>query len=57
MTSTGYGDYVPITVHGRILAVLLMFGGLAIVGVATATIISYLTERIAARTGTSTSSK
>jgi voltage-gated potassium channel len=54
MTSVGYGDYVPITIHGRILAVLLMFGGLAIIGVATATIISYLTERIALRTGAGT---
>ncbi|WP_291056794.1 potassium channel family protein [Herbiconiux sp.] len=46
MTTVGYGDYVPVTVLGRILAVILMFGGVAIVGVATATIVSYLGERI-----------
>lgn len=46
MTTVGYGDYVPVTVLGRVLAVILMFGGVAIVGVATATIVSYLGERI-----------
>ncbi|WP_440710194.1 potassium channel family protein [Herbiconiux sp. YIM B11900] len=46
MTTVGYGDYVPVTVLGRVLAVVLMFGGVAIVGVATATIVSYLGERI-----------
>jgi len=46
MTTTGYGDYVPVTVLGRVLAVILMFGGISIVGVSTATIVSYLNERI-----------
>ena len=46
MTTVGYGDYVPVTVLGRVLAVILMFGGVAIVGVATATIVSYLNERM-----------
>lgn len=46
MTTVGYGDYVPVTILGRTLAVILMFGGVAIVGVATATIVSYLNDRI-----------
>jgi voltage-gated potassium channel len=45
MATVGYGDYYPVTVPGRILAVLLMIGGVAIVGTATATIVSYLNER------------
>jgi voltage-gated potassium channel len=44
--TVGYGDYYPVTVLGRIFAVLLMVGGLAIIGVATAVVGSYLTDRI-----------
>ncbi|WP_349867005.1 potassium channel family protein [Leifsonia sp. WHRI 6310E] len=45
MATVGYGDYYPVTVTGRILAVVLMIGGIAIVGTASATIVSYLNER------------
>ncbi|MDN4614494.1 ion channel [Leifsonia sp. F6_8S_P_1B] len=45
MATVGYGDYYPVTVPGRILAVILMMGGVAIVGTASATIVSYLNER------------
>lgn len=45
MATVGYGDYYPVTVPGRVLAVILMIGGIAIVGTASATIVSYLTER------------
>ncbi|MFF1878002.1 potassium channel family protein [Leifsonia sp. NPDC058230] len=45
MATVGYGDYYPITVPGRILAVLLMIGGVAIVGTASATIVNYLNDR------------
>jgi voltage-gated potassium channel len=45
MATVGYGDYYPVTVPGRILAVLLMTGGVAIVGTASATIVSYLNDR------------
>lgn len=45
MATVGYGDYYPVTVPGRILAVVLMMGGIAIVGTASATIVSYLNER------------
>jgi voltage-gated potassium channel len=45
MSTVGYGDYYPVTLLGRLLAVVLMIGGIAIVGTASATIVSYLTER------------
>ena len=44
--TVGYGDVYPVTPTGRVLAVLLMFGGLIIIGVATATVVSYLNERV-----------
>ena len=47
ITSVGYGDTYPITLMGRVLGTMLMFGGLAIIGAATAVIVSYLNERIA----------
>lgn len=46
VATVGYGDYAPVTVVGRILAVVLMAGGVAIIGTASATIVSYLNERI-----------
>lgn len=45
MATVGYGDYYPVTVPGRVLAVVLMIGGVAIVGTASATIVNYLNER------------
>ena len=47
ITTVGYGDLYPVTPPGRFYAVLLMGGGIAIVGTASATIISYLNERVA----------
>jgi voltage-gated potassium channel len=46
MATVGYGDYFPVTTLGRFLAVLLMIGGVAIVGTASATIVSYLAEHV-----------
>ncbi|HEY8281527.1 MAG TPA: potassium channel family protein [Leifsonia sp.] len=45
MATVGYGDYYPVTIPGRMLAVVLMMGGVAIVGTASATIVNYLNER------------
>lgn len=45
MATVGYGDYYPVTVQGRVLAVILMIGGVVIVGTASATIVSYLGDR------------
>jgi len=45
MATVGYGDYYPVTVPGRVLAVVLMIGGIVIVGTSSATIVSYLNDR------------
>lgn len=47
VATVGYGDFVPVTVLGRLLAVLLMVGGVVIIGTASATIVSYFNERLA----------
>ena len=46
IATVGYGDAYPITTLGRLYAVILMAGGVAIVGTATALVISYLGDRI-----------
>ncbi|MDQ2661416.1 MAG: potassium channel family protein [Actinomycetota bacterium] len=46
IATVGYGDTYPVTIPGRIYAVLLMGGGIAIVGTASATIISLINERV-----------
>lgn len=47
MTTVGYGDVAPTTGAGRLVAVLLMFGGMGLVSVVTATVASVLvTQRI-----------
>lgn len=45
VTTTGYGDYTPVTDAGRWVGVLLMFGGVALAGVITATLASWVLER------------
>ena len=46
VTTVGYGDFYPVTAWGRIVAVLLMCGGVAIVGITTATLASWVVERV-----------
>ncbi len=46
IATVGYGDYTPVTVPGRIVAVGLMLGGMVIVAIITATVISSLTEQV-----------
>lgn len=46
LSTVGYGDFVPITATGRVLAVGLMIGGIAIVGTTTALIVSVLSEQL-----------
>jgi voltage-gated potassium channel len=46
VTTVGYGDFFPVTVPGRILAVVLMAGGIAIIATASAIVVSYVSERI-----------
>jgi len=46
MTTVGYGDRYPTTGAGRFAAVALMVGGIALLGVLTATLASWLVERV-----------
>lgn len=46
LTTVGYGDEAPVTHTGRLIAVALMLGGIALLGIVTATLSSYLVEHI-----------
>jgi len=46
ITTVGYGDYFPVTLEGRVVAVGLMIGGLALIGVVTATLASWIVQRV-----------
>ena len=48
VSTVGYGDYFPVTGTGRVVAVGLMLGGVTLVGVVTATLASWIIDRIAA---------
>lgn len=45
VTTVGYGDYTPVTPAGRILAILLMVGGVVLVGLVVSVFSSYVLER------------
>jgi voltage-gated potassium channel len=47
VTTVGYGDLVPVTPKGQVIAVLLMIGGISLVGVVTATLASWIVQRVA----------
>jgi len=47
ITTVGYGDFAPVTALGRIVAAGLMLGGVALLGVVTATLASWIVERVA----------
>ncbi len=42
----GYGDVTPISTTGRVIAVALMIGGIALLGTITATIASWFVEQV-----------
>jgi hypothetical protein len=46
MSTVGYGDYYPVTVEGRLVAVGLMLAGVALLGVVTASIAAWLIETV-----------
>lgn len=48
VTTVGYGDEYPTTPTGRFVAVGLMIGGVALLGVVTASLASWLVDRVAA---------
>jgi voltage-gated potassium channel len=49
ITTVGYGDLYPVSFTGRCIAVALMVGGIALLGTITATIASWLVERVSER--------
>lgn len=46
ITTVGYGDFTPVTGMGRFVAVVMMVMGMIIIGIASATAISVLTDDI-----------
>jgi voltage-gated potassium channel len=46
VTTVGYGDTYPTTVQGRLVAVGLMFSGIALIGLVTASFASWLIARV-----------
>ncbi|WP_158847161.1 potassium channel family protein [Saccharothrix deserti] len=46
ISTVGYGDRYPVTWEGRLVAALLMIGGIALLGVITGTIASWLVDRL-----------
>lgn len=47
ITTVGYGDYTPVTGAGRTIAVLVMFAGITIVGIVSASLAATLVKRTA----------
>jgi voltage-gated potassium channel len=47
ITTVGYGDEYPVTGDGRLVAVLLMVSGIALLGVVTAAVASWFVGRVA----------
>jgi voltage-gated potassium channel len=47
ITTVGYGDFVPLTFLGRLVAALLMLGGISVIGVITATVATWIIQRVA----------
>lgn len=46
VTTVGYGDMAPVSGFGRVLAVFLMLGGIALLGVVTGTLASWIVEKV-----------
>lgn len=47
ITTTGFGDFYPVTAAGRLVGVAVMFAGIALAGIITATLASWVLERAA----------
>jgi voltage-gated potassium channel len=46
VTTVGYGDHYPVTVQGRFVAIGLMIGGVALIGVVTASFAAWFIDRV-----------
>lgn len=49
ITTVGYGDLTPVTVAGRLIAAGVMVSGIALLGVVTATIASWIIDQVGRR--------
>lgn len=49
LATVGYGDFVPVTPTGRVIAGLLMIGGISLIGVVTATVAHWIVTQVAAQ--------
>ena len=47
ITTVGYGDLYPVTFIGRLVAIGLMISGITVLGVVTATVATWLVQRVA----------
>jgi voltage-gated potassium channel len=47
VTTVGYGDVPPVSGKGRLIAVAVMVGGISLVGLVTATLASWIVQRVA----------
>ena len=45
-TTVGYGDLSPVTSTGRLVAAALMIGGITLLGTVTATLASWIVQRV-----------
>jgi voltage-gated potassium channel len=52
ITTVGYGDFYPVTAKGRLVAVLLMIGGISLIGMITATVATWIVHRVAEQDST-----
>jgi voltage-gated potassium channel len=48
VSTVGYGDKYPVTTDGRLVALGLMLGGIALIGVVTASFATWLIDRVRA---------
>ena len=46
VTTVGYGDLKIVTGEGRVIAVALMLGGISLLGAVTATLASWIVQRV-----------
>lgn len=46
VTTVGYGDLHPVTAEGKLVAVALMIGGITLIGSITATLASWIVQRV-----------